>query len=89
MEHLQWSLGFRHGFNVDGKGKGRGLAMWWRDGIEVSVLPWCQYYVDAETKKEAGSWRLTGLYGEPRSELRDKTWGVLRYLCSQDNLPWI
>jgi exonuclease III len=89
MERLQWSLGFRHGVNVDGKGKRGGLAMWWRDGIDVAVRPWCQYYIDAEIKTEVGSWRVTGIYGEPRAELRDKTWEVIRYLCSQDDLPWV
>jgi hypothetical protein len=48
MERLQWSLGFRHGVSVDCKGKSGGLALWWRDGVDVSVRPWCQYYIDAE-----------------------------------------
>jgi hypothetical protein len=89
MEKLQWSLGFRHGVCVEGKGKGGGLALWWRDGVEVAVRPWCQYYIDAEIKTEAGVWRFTGIYGEPRTELRTKTWEVLRYLRAQDNLPWL
>jgi exonuclease III len=41
MERLQWSLGFRHGVCVDGKGKGGGLALLWREGVDVSVRPWC------------------------------------------------
>jgi hypothetical protein len=41
MDRLQWSLGFRHGICVEGRGKGGGLALWWRDGVEVSVRPWC------------------------------------------------
>jgi hypothetical protein len=74
---------------VEGKGKGGGLALWWRDGVEVSVRPWFQYYIDAKIVTEAGSWRFTGIYGEPKTELREKTWEVLRYLKRQDNLPWI
>jgi hypothetical protein len=47
MDRLQGSLGFRHGVCVEGKGNGGGLALWWRDGVEVAVRPWCQYFIDA------------------------------------------
>ena len=40
MERLQWSLGFRYGVCVEGKGKGGGMALWWRDGVVVEVRPW-------------------------------------------------
>ncbi|XP_071681350.1 uncharacterized protein [Lolium perenne] len=89
MEKLKWSLGFKHGVAVDCDGRSGGLALWWRDGIEVSVRPWCQYYIDAEIHFEGKNWRFTGIYGEPRTELRHRTWDVLRYLRSQDNLPWL
>jgi hypothetical protein len=29
----------RDGVTVEGKGKGGGLALWWRDGVDVSVKP--------------------------------------------------
>jgi hypothetical protein len=89
MERLQWSLGFRHGICVDGRGKGGGLALWWRDGIDVSVRPWSQYFIDAKITANHGAWRFTGIYGEPRTDLRFKTWEALRYLYAQDDLPWI
>jgi hypothetical protein len=89
MERLQWSMGFRHGVCVEGKGKGGGLALWWRDGIEVTVRPWCQHYIDAKITCDNGLWRFIGIYGEPQTDLRGKTWDVLRYLRSQDNLPWL
>jgi hypothetical protein len=37
MEKIQWSMGFSHGICVDSKGKSGGLALWWKDGIEVTV----------------------------------------------------
>ncbi|KAM0917175.1 hypothetical protein ACQ4PT_009616 [Festuca glaucescens] len=33
--------------------------------------------------------RFTGIYGEPRTELRQKMWDVLHYLHRQDNLSWL
>jgi exonuclease III len=89
MDRLQWSLGFRHGICVEGKGTGGGLALWWRDGVEVEVRPWCQYFIDAKITSEAGIWRFTGIYGEPRTELRGKTWEALHFLRAQDDLPWL
>ena len=85
MERLQWSLGFRHGVCVESKGKGGGLVLWWRDGVDVSIRPWCQYYIDAKITMNNVSWRFTGIYGEARTELRGKTWEVLRYLRAQDD----
>jgi hypothetical protein len=89
MEKLKWSMGFKHGVAVDCAGRSGGLALWWRDGVEVSVRPWCQYYIDAQIKFEDKTWRFTGIYGEPRTEMRNKTWECLRYLRAQDDLPWL
>jgi hypothetical protein len=36
------------------------------------VRPWCQYFIDAKIVMDNKSWRLTGVYGEPRTELRRK-----------------
>jgi hypothetical protein len=89
MDRLKWSLGLRHGVSVECRGKSGGLALLWRDGIDVSVRPWCQYYIDATIKMGDSEVRFTGIYGEPRTELRQKTWDALRYLRRQDNLPWL
>lgn len=89
MKKLRWSLGYRYGVAVNCVGKSGGMALWWRDGLDVSVRPWCQYYIDAAISCEGKQWRFTGIYGEPRTELRTKTWDALRYLRAQDDLPWI
>lgn len=34
-------------------------------------------------------WRLTGIYGEPKTELRENTWKLLRTLHGHVNLPWL
>ena len=89
MNKLKWSLGFRNGVAVDCSGRSGGLALWWREGVDVSVRLWCQYYIDAKIVFEGRTWRFSGIYGEPRTEQRRKTWEILRYLKNQDNLPWL
>jgi hypothetical protein len=80
MDRLKWSLGFPHGVAVDCNGKSGSLALWWKEGVEVSVRPWCQYYIDAEIRLNGKRWRFSGMYGEPKMELRSRTWEALRYL---------
>jgi exonuclease III len=89
MDKLKWSLGFKNGVAVECVGKSGGLALWWRDDADVSVRLWCQYFIDAKIMFEGKTWRFTGVYGEPRTELRHKTWEALRFLSRQDNIPWL
>jgi hypothetical protein len=77
MNRLKWSLGFSNGVAVDCCGKSGGLALWWRTDVAVSTRPWCQYYIDAKITFDNKTWRFTGIYGEPQTYLRGKTWEVL------------
>ena len=63
--------------------------MWWRENVKVTVRPWCQYFIDAEIEWECKLYRITGFYGEPKTELRKKSWDAIRFLRAQDNLPWL
>jgi hypothetical protein len=89
MDKLKWSLGFSNGVVVDCCGRSGGLALWWRQGVDIAVRPWCQYYIDAKVMVQGKTWRFMGVYGEPRTDLRAKTWEALRYLKAQDDLPWL
>jgi hypothetical protein len=86
---LRWSLGFTNGVAVDCYGRSGGLALWWKDGVDVTVRPWCQYFIDAQISIRGKVCRFTGIYGEPRTELRSKTWEAMRFLKAQDGLPWL
>jgi hypothetical protein len=57
--------------------------------VQVTLRPWSQYFVDAAITWEGKTCRFTGFYGEPRMELRKKSWDAIWYLRAQDNLPWI
>jgi hypothetical protein len=89
MERIRWSLGFSNGVAVDCIGRSGGLGLWWRDGVDVTVRPWSQNYIDVVIKFEGKEWRFTGVYGEPKTELRARTWEALRYLRAQDDRPWL
>jgi hypothetical protein len=82
-------LWFSNGVAVDCNGRSGGLALWWHQEIMVEVRPWCQYFIDAKITLNNKSWRFSGIYGEPRTDLRGKTWEALRFLRRQDDLPWL
>jgi hypothetical protein len=39
--------------------------------------------------EDSFKWRLTGIYGQPRQEMRKETWRLMRTLHHQSNLPWM
>ena len=79
MEKCMWSLGFCYGVAVDCQGHSGGLALWCRDYLQVTVRPWCQYFIDAQAVFEGKTCRITGFYGEPDVEQRKKSWDALRF----------
>jgi hypothetical protein len=89
MERIRWSLGFSNGVAVNCVDRSGGLGLWWRDGVDVTVRPWSQYYIDVVIKFEGKEWHYMGVYGEPKTELRARMWEALRYLRAQDDRPWL
>lgn len=65
MERLKWRLAFRNGVCLDCDSLSGGLALWWRDNIQVTIRPWCQYFIDTEIQWEGKTCRFTGFYREP------------------------
>lgn len=41
MERLMWSLGLKNEVVVDYVGRSEGVALWWRDNVQLMVRPWC------------------------------------------------
>ncbi|KAJ1296995.1 hypothetical protein BS78_01G344600 [Paspalum vaginatum] len=49
-----------------------------------------KYHIDVVVKEEDGrEWRLTGIYGEPRAEEKEKTWRLMRVLNNLYKKPWL
>ncbi|XP_066316587.1 uncharacterized protein [Miscanthus floridulus] len=77
---------------VDCEGKGGGLAVLWRGGINVVFRSKSKNHVDLEVPEAGGAkWRFTGIYGEPQTELKYKTWKLMEWLREQDDdhLTWL
>uniref|UniRef100_A0A803NVH1 DUF4283 domain-containing protein n=1 Tax=Cannabis sativa TaxID=3483 RepID=A0A803NVH1_CANSA len=88
LEKLRLSF-TRWCFFLDSRGKSGGVNLLWKVEEEVTLLGYGSNYIDVSVSiGEQGSWRLTGLYGEPNRSLRHKTWNLMRTLKPRSNLPW-
>ncbi|KAK3230032.1 hypothetical protein Dsin_001913 [Dipteronia sinensis] len=62
----------------------------WKLDWEVHILLFSRGHIDARIRIDAGSlWRLTGLYGNLTTSLREDTWELIQRLRRVDNLPWL
>jgi hypothetical protein len=69
-----------------------GLVVLWQSGISVVLKSKSKNHIDLEVSKTGGEkWRFTGIYGEPQSNLKYKTWELIECLKDQDreHLSWL
>ena len=52
--------------------------------MEVAVKSLSKYHIDALVQEEGGvEWRMTGVYGEQKTEEKGRTWRLFRILNNQ------
>ncbi|XP_060972157.1 uncharacterized protein LOC133038123 [Cannabis sativa] len=89
MERIRAHLGFDSYFVVDTRGHNGCLALMWKVASEVMIQKFSFNHIDATVHlQNSPPRRFTGVYGEPKWELRFKTWDLLRSLKNDSNLPW-
>ena len=91
MSRYRARLGLR-GFDAsDSVGLSGGLALYWHESLSLDVKEINERYIDAYVTGTAGEppWRLTCVYGEPRTEDRHRMWSLLRDLHQKANMPWV
>jgi exonuclease III len=90
MEKFKAKLGMGNMVVVDAVGQSGGLVAFWRKEVNVAVKGRSKYHIDMEIMEEGGFvWRFTGMYGEPKAELKQNTWDLLRDLHQLQNLLWL
>ncbi|XP_060965673.1 uncharacterized protein LOC115711034 [Cannabis sativa] len=89
MEFIRVRLGFDSCFAVEARGHSGGLALLWKESSDVAIQGFSFNHIDAIVQlQHCVQWRLTGVYGEPRRELRFNTWNLFRSIKNASNLPW-
>jgi hypothetical protein len=65
-----------------------GVLLLWRKEIVIQQIFSDPKYIDVKViESPEKTWRLTGIYGEPRWEDKYKTWNKIRELNSNSTLP--
>ncbi|CAM8901946.1 unnamed protein product [Rhodiola kirilowii] len=86
-EIVRVKLGFDCCFVVPARGRSGGLALFWNNTMDVSVVSYSGFHIDF-TLRHRGSVHVTLFYGNPRTSLRHKSWDLIRRLRGLINLPW-
>ena len=69
---------------------GGGLALYWKNGIDLKVLESSPTFIDAVVNPGMDdAWRLTGFYGNPITANREHSWALLKHLCLKMDIPWL
>ena len=67
-----------------------GLALLWKNSIDIDVVSASLNHIDAIINKDKeDAWRFTGVYGIPETSRKSETWDLLRGLNQKFSLPWI
>jgi hypothetical protein len=89
LELLHCRLHFNNKLVVPSNNKGRGLALFWKNNLNLSISNYSCSHIDSVINPGTdNAWRLSFIYGEPVTHKRMATWNLLRRLHNQHSLPW-
>lgn len=83
-------LGLYNCFVVGKSCMGGGLAMLWKDDLDLEIASYSNHHIDAIVREVDGKqWRCTGIYGHPEVGQKRHTWTLLKRLAGLFTYPWI
>ena len=90
LKEVQRNIKFDNMFYVEKNLRsGGGLALYWKNSIDVCVDSFSKYHIDSIINKGSDeAWRFKSFYGEPITHMRVEAWNNLRLLNTKHNLPW-
>lgn len=78
LKEVQWNLDFENLFFVERNNRGGGLALYWRNSIDLSIDTFSKNHIDAIINKgKEDAWRFTSFYGEPVTHKSYESWNKL------------
>ena len=91
MDGIKRNLERQQGLVVPSIKRAGGLALLWRNTLQVDIQTYSPRHIDAIVSEEQGTkkWRFTGFYGHPETGQREESWKLLENLSHRSDLPWI
>ena len=89
LKNLKTKLHLDNVFIVPRVNSGGGLALYWKNGIDLHVLDASPTFIDAVVNPGVDdAWRFTGFYGNPVTANREHSWALLKHLSLKMDIPW-
>lgn len=90
VESISGTLGYDNAYAIDSHGRSGGIGIFWNNTIKVEILGDSVYDIDAKVEENGRDpWRLTCVYGEAQTHLRQQTWDHMKGLATYNSLPWL
>lgn len=90
MKTIQVNLHYHAMFVVPCICRAGGLAMLWKERVDLHVQNYTQNHIDAHIQTDPSApWRITGFYGRPEEYRKQESWTLLRHLRTKDSFPWL
>ncbi|KAK4381772.1 hypothetical protein Sango_2936600 [Sesamum angolense] len=80
-----------NGICVPSRGKSGGLALLLSRSVNVLLQQYSHNHIDVSVQLDdkLDWWHFTGIYGEPDTSKRERTWNLLTRLRDQSNRAWL
>lgn len=86
---MDW-LGYASNYLVSPHGcGGRGLALYWKQGIKLEILKESNNFIDTKLKHEGRDMFITFVYGEPDQTKRREIWSNLNKIGISRDASWL
>ena len=90
LKEIKRKIEFDNLFIVERNNRGGGLALFWRNSVDLQVDSCSPNHIDSIINKgKEKVWRFTGFYGELVTHKRIESWNKLRKLHIKFNIPWL
>ena len=91
MKGLIRKLELTQGIDVPSDDKSNGLAMIWKEGMDIRFESYSNSHIDHVVYNEKGlnPWGVTGFYGHPDARKRSISWSLLETLKNQCDMLWV
>ena len=89
MRKLQADLPYRGMLAVPSIHRRGGLALLWKEDIDLHLQTYSPHHIDAVIKGENSVSRFTGFYGWPEEQRKRDSWQLLKHLHARSSHPWL
>ncbi|TYG80510.1 hypothetical protein ES288_D02G221900v1 [Gossypium darwinii] len=90
FQRVQNKCRWQNGLTVNSEGRSGGLALMWRDGMNVSIQNYSKHHIDSMVKLDNNKTiRVTGFYGHANPNHRSSSWDILRRVGESVREEWV